>query len=82
MQTTTLKLESIDYLLTNDNKITKEINVPFMTNGYEYELIHATDCILNNLKESPVHTFEKSINLCTAMDNLRKDWNMKYPWEK
>mgnify|MGYP003534450765 FL=1 len=53
-----------------------------MTNGYEYELIHATDCILNNLKESPVHTFEKSINLCTAMDNLRKDWNMKYPWEK
>jgi len=66
----------------NDNEITKEINVPFMTNGYEYELIHATDCILNNLKESPVHTFEKSINLCTAMDNLRKDWNMKYPWEK
>lgn len=66
----------------NDNTITKEINVPFMENGYEYEVIHATDCILQGVTQSPVHTFQKSIDLCTIMDTLRKDWNMKYPWEK
>lgn len=65
----------------NKNKLVKEINVPFIKNGYEYELIHATECILNGITQSPIHTFEKSKNLCITMDTLRKDWNMKYPWE-
>lgn len=51
-------------------------------NGYEYELIHATDCILNGKTESNVHTFERSRELCTIMDSLRKDWGMVYPFEK
>lgn len=61
---------------------TTPIDVPFMVNGYEYELMHATNCILNGKTESDVHTFEKSENLCQVMDNLRSDWGMKYPWEK
>lgn len=58
------------------------IDVPFRVNGYEYELIHATDCILGGKTESKVHTFQKSENLCQIMDDLRADWGMKYPWEK
>ena len=65
----------------NESEV-KMIEVPFRVNGYEYELIHATECILNNQTESNVHTFEKSMNLCKVMDDLRADWNMKYPWEK
>lgn len=58
------------------------IESPFRVNGYEYELIHATEQILNGKIESSVHTWEKSKALCKIMDELRKDWNMKYPWEK
>lgn len=65
----------------NDNEITEIIDAPFMVNGYEYELIHATKAILSGKTESDVHTFEKTENLCSMMDTLRRDWNMKYPWE-
>lgn len=60
----------------------RTVEVPFMVNGYEYELMHSTEKILEGIIESPVHTWEKSQNLCKVMDDLRKDWNMKYPFEK
>lgn len=63
-------------------ELVKEIRCPFKTNGYEYELLHTTDFILNGKTESDVHTFTKSQYLCSMMDSLRADWNMKYPWEK
>ena len=65
----------------SDNEVVREIREPFATNGYEYELAHATECILAGKTESDVHTFQKSEDLIDMMDVLRKDWNMKYPWE-
>lgn len=65
----------------NDNSVTQEIDEPFMVNGYEYEMLNVTDCILNDNLQPPVHTHQKSINLCTFMDTLRKDWKFKYPFE-
>lgn len=65
----------------NENTVTQIIEHHFDVNGYEYELIHATDCILSGILESDVHTFERSIDLCKTMDSLRKDWGMKYPFE-
>ena len=64
-----------------DANLVREIREPFSINGYEYELIHATDCILAGKTESDVHTFKKSEDLIDMMDTLRKDWNFKYPWE-
>lgn len=66
----------------NDNELSQVIEQKFDVNGYEYEMIHATDCILNGKTESNVHTFERSRELCTIMDSLRKDWGMVYPFEK
>ena len=65
----------------NDSRIGREIRCPFRTNGYEYELVHATDSILSGKTESDVHGFKKSEELCSGMDALRADWGMKYPWE-
>ncbi|MCQ2592405.1 MAG: Gfo/Idh/MocA family oxidoreductase [Treponema sp.] len=65
----------------NQNEITSNIEEKFLFNGYEYELIEATNCILEGKTESSVHTHKKSQELCKTMDMLRKDWNMKYPWE-
>lgn len=65
----------------SDAKLFRKIRKPFNINGYEYELAHATECILNGKTESDIHTFKKSEELCATMDALRLDWNMKYPWE-
>lgn len=66
----------------NENVISEDAKVPFSVNGYEYELIEATNCILNGKLESSVYPHKRSIELCTVMDELRKDWNFKYPFEK
>ena len=66
----------------NESELALEIRCPFRTNGYEYELVHATDCILAGKTESDVHGFAKSEALCSVMDALRADWRMKYPWEQ
>ncbi|MCR4579556.1 MAG: Gfo/Idh/MocA family oxidoreductase [Treponema sp.] len=58
-----------------------EINKPFAVNGYEYELAHATECILSGKTESDIHSFKKSEALIDVMDSLRTDWDMRYPWE-
>ena len=49
---------------------------------FEYQLINATECINKGLIESDVYSFQRSIELCEIMDMLRKDWGMKYPFEK
>ncbi len=66
----------------NDNEITQEIDAPFDINGYEYEMIEVTNCLLNGCTESSIHTHCTSVTLCKIMDQLRADWNMKYPFEK
>ena len=65
----------------SENELVREIREPFATNGYEYELAHATECILSGRTESDVHTFKKSQDLIDTMDALRRDWNFKYPFE-
>lgn len=66
----------------NDNVVSEVIKAPFDINGYEYELIHSTECILSGKTESDIHTSERSVELCKIMDSLRSDWNFKYPFEK
>ncbi len=66
----------------NENEVTETIDCPFDVNGYEYEMVHTTECILKGQLESDVHTFEKSRELCKMMDTLRSDWGFKYPFEK
>ena len=56
--------------------------IPFAANGYEYEMIETTSCILEGKTESAVHPHSHSLELCKMMDDLRGDWGMKYPFEK
>ena len=66
----------------SNSDIVEEIKAPFDINGFEYQLIDATECILKGKIESDVHTFQHSIDLCEMMDKLRNDWGFKYPFEK
>lgn len=55
---------------------------PFSINGYEYEALEATKCILEGKTESPLHPLYDSLAICQVMDNCRSQWKLEYPVEK
>ena len=48
-------------------------------NGYEYEAQHVTDCLLQDLKESPVIKHEDTLLLMETLDRVRAKAGLKYP---
>lgn len=48
-------------------------------NGYEYEIRHVTECLSNNLKESPVLTHENTLRLMRTLDAIRAKAGIRYP---
>lgn len=61
---------------TNENIETKEF--PVTTHGYNFEAAHVQDMIKENRIESNLMTFEKSKNLISILDRIRKQINLKY----
>lgn len=59
---------------TNEN-----IQVSYLGNGFEEQIIHMCECVKNGLTESPINTFEQSIFIAKQMDEIRKTIGIKYP---
>lgn len=60
---------------------TREI-IPFekaLGNGYEYEARHVTECLMNNLTESPVLTNDNTLMLMQTLDMIRSKVGIRYP---
>ncbi len=67
-------------ILLNLNDGTKEeISVPFSGNGFEEQITHFSDLVLNGKKESPVNTYEQTLFIANQMDQIRKRIGIKYP---
>jgi predicted dehydrogenase len=49
--------------------------------GYQYEARHAGECLRQGLAESPVTTFENSIDLIDTLDAIRKVAGIHYEWD-
>ena len=75
------ELHKFDSEWGNENKVTETIDLPFIVNGYEFEIIEATDCILDGKIECEKYPFVQSEVLCKTMDALRASWNFVYPFE-
>jgi predicted dehydrogenase len=56
-------------------------NPDFLDEGFQYEIAHVNECLRIGLKESPVMTLEKSLRIMKQCDTLRKQWDLKYPFE-
>ena len=50
--------------------------------GYQFEIRHVQECIRNGMKESPVVPYDITASVLTQCDILRKQWGLKYPFEK
>ena len=52
-----------------------------MVNGYEYQVIECRRCIEEKLQESPMMPHEETISIMKQMDDLRKEWGVRYPYD-
>lgn len=50
--------------------------------GFQYELIHVNDCLRKGIIESTVMDWETSMRILSQCDDLRRQWNYQYPFEK
>ena len=64
-----------------DNEVLETISIPFEINGYEYELLDATNNILQGKIESKDYTRTDSIYLASVINDIRQQLNFKYPFE-
>jgi predicted dehydrogenase len=60
----------------------QSISVPYKGNGFEEQITHFSECVLNGLKESPVVTREQTLYITEQMDKLRNIIGLKYPQDK
>jgi dihydrodiol dehydrogenase / D-xylose 1-dehydrogenase (NADP) len=50
--------------------------------GYEYEAMAVMDCIINGKIESEIMPLDESLEIARTLEQLRKSWNFKFPFEK
>ena len=51
------------------------------THGYDYEAAHVAECLQKGLTESPVWTFDDSLNLMRLLDGVRAEIGLVYGQE-
>lgn len=64
-----------------DGHLVSHLQVPEQISGLEYEIIECMNCVRNNIYEAPSSPLEETLFLTRIMDNLRKQWGLKYPQE-
>lgn len=59
----------------------QEVNVPYDGNGYRFQVEEVGRCIRENLTESPIMPLDETVSIMETMDEIRKQWGLKYPSE-
>jgi len=55
------------------------INVPFESNGYQYEAAEAMRCLREGKTESNRMPLDETLSILETMDTLRRQWGLRYP---
>lgn len=66
----------------SNEKLTSVYKCPEQISGYEYEVQNSVNAILDGKTEDEIMPHKTTIEMMSVMDNLRKEWGMKYPMEK
>ena len=72
--------QEIEIYLNNGE--TEIIPTPYAGNGFEEQITHFSECVINGLKESPVVTHEQTLYITRQMDEIRKMTGVVYPQDK
>lgn len=64
-----------------DRKLLETIQCPRQISGYEYELLACQEAVKNRRTECSQMPHETTIRIMKLMDELRRQWGIKYPCE-
>ena len=67
--------------ITNANQEDETIEIPFEGNGYNYEIVEVMRCLRESKLESEVMPLDETIEIMQTLDQIRAQWNLKYPME-
>ena len=59
----------------------KRFENPFIGNGFNYEAEHFGQLLIEGKKESPIMPLSESLEIIKTLDEIRKKWGLKYPFE-
>jgi dihydrodiol dehydrogenase / D-xylose 1-dehydrogenase (NADP) len=59
----------------------EELELPFLVNGFEYEIAEAMQCIRQGLTESPIMPLDESIAIMETLDEARRQSGLVFPPE-
>jgi hypothetical protein len=66
------------YIIDNKGNETK-FDFDFVSNGYNYEADEVVRCLNLGLTESPMMSWQHSIELITLLDTIRRQCGISYP---
>lgn len=69
-------------VVTTDYKEVAVYEAPTKITGYEYQVYASIEAIENGWLESPYMPHKETIRIMQQMDNLRKEWGIKYPADR
>lgn len=60
-----------------------DVELPFINRlgGFEYEVRHVIECVRAKKQYSNIHTPQHTLAIMKQMDQLRKEWDLVYPFE-
>ncbi len=66
---------------THDRVFVEDIHVPQQITGYEYQFVACRNALLEGLLEPLEMPLEETLYIMQLMDQLRKEWGVKYPMD-
>lgn len=69
-------------IVDNDYQVIKKIPCPKKVTGYEYQVYSSIAAINAGKIECDEMPHAETLRIMHQMDELRKEWGVKYPWDK
>ena len=66
---------------THDRVFVEDIHVPQQITGYEYQFVACRNALLEGLLEPREMPLEETLYIMQLMDQLRKEWGVRYPMD-
>lgn len=67
--------------LTVGDRPDHELNLPYESNGYHYQVVEVMDCLRTDKLESAIIPLDETLSIMRTMDKIRAQWGLKYPME-
>lgn len=78
---TTLEIHLGDQVKTEKREVPQKIP-GIEDEGFQYEIRHVNQCLREGRIESPVQTWQETMDILGQCDQLRADWGLIYPQER